>query len=75
MLTFSNVSNIIISLLLFQEKLLIQMYHRQQNKCYPSGVYLSISKLHLILTVANLLAYNNISQICYTGQIYLQSAI
>ena len=38
-------------------------YHRQQNKSYPS-----------ILAVANLLAHNNISQICYCGQISLQSA-
>ena len=40
----------------------------------PKGVYLAISKLHLILAVANLLAHNNISQICYCGQISLQSA-
>ena len=50
-------------------------YHRQQNKCNPpKGVYLSISKLHPILVVANLLAHNNISQIYYCGQISLQSA-
>ena len=30
-----------------------------------------ISKLHSILAVANLLAQNNISQICYCGQISL----
>ena len=29
------------------------------------GVYLAISKLHSILAVANLLAHNNKSQICY----------
>ena len=40
----------------------------------PKSVYLPISKLHSILTVANLLAHNNISQICYCGQISLQSA-
>ena len=40
----------------------------------PICVYLSISKLHSILAVANLLAHNNISQICYSGQISLQSA-
>ena len=40
----------------------------------PKGVYLHISKLHSILAVANLLAHNNISQICYCGQISLQSA-
>ena len=40
----------------------------------PKGVYLPISKLHSILAVVNLLAHNNISQICYCGQISLQSA-
>ena len=40
----------------------------------PKGVYLPVSKLHSILVVANLLAHNNISQICYCGQISLQSA-
>ena len=34
------------------------MYHRLQNKCYPKGVYLPISKLNSILPVANLLAHN-----------------
>ena len=38
------------------------------------GVYFIISKLHSILAVANLLAHNNISQICYCSQISLQSA-
>ena len=38
------------------------------------GVYLPISKLHSILAVANLLAHNNKSQICYCSQISLQSA-
>ena len=49
-------------------------YHRRQNKCYPQGVYLPISKLHSIIAEANLLANNNKSQICYCGQISLQSA-
>ena len=40
----------------------------------PKGVYLPISKLHSILAVANLLAHNNKCQICYCGQISLQSA-
>ena len=40
----------------------------------PKGVYLPISKLHSILAVVNLIAHNNISQICYCGQISLQSA-
>ena len=50
------------------------VYHRQQNKCYPKVVCLPISKLHSILAVANLLAHNNKSQICYCSQISLQSA-
>ena len=50
------------------------MYNDQQNKCYLKGVYLPFSKLHSILAVANLLAHNNKSQICYCGQISLQSA-
>ena len=40
----------------------------------PKNVYLSISKLHSILAVANLLAHSNMSQICYCDQISLQSA-
>ena len=32
-----------------------------------------ISKLHSILALANLLAHNNISQICYCSQISLQN--
>ena len=40
----------------------------------PKGVYLPFLKVHSILAVANLLAHNNISQICYCGQISLQSA-
>ena len=51
------------------------MYHQQQNKWYPKGVCLPIPKLHSILAAANLLAHNNISQICYCGQISLQSAL
>ena len=35
----------------------------------PKGVYLPISKLLSILAVANLVAHNNKSQICYCGQI------
>ena len=50
-----------------------RMYHRQQNKCYLKGVYLPISKLHSISAVANLLAHNNKSKICYCCQISLQS--
>ena len=41
----------------------------------PRGVYLFISKLHSILAIANLLAHNNISQICYCSQISLQCAV
>ena len=39
----------------------------------PQRCLLAISKLHSILALANLLAHNNISQICYCGQILLQS--
>ena len=35
------------------------MYHQQQNKWYPIGVDLHISKLHSILAVTNLLVHNN----------------
>ena len=37
-------------------------------------ICLPISKLHSILAVKNLLAHNNKNQICYCGQISLQSA-
>ena len=40
------------------------------NDTLPNGVYLPISKLHSILAIANLLAHNNMSPICYCGQIY-----
>ena len=40
----------------------------------PKGVYLPTSKLHSILAIANLLDHNNKTQICYCGQISLQSA-
>ena len=40
----------------------------------PRGVYLPISKIHSTLFIVNLLAHNNISQICYCSQISLQSA-
>ena len=40
----------------------------------PKSVYLTISKLHSILTVPNLLGHSNISQICYHSQISLRSA-
>ena len=42
--------------------------------CYPQRCLLAISKLHSILDVANLLAHNNIRQICYWNQNSLQSA-
>ena len=47
-------------------------YHHQQNKWYPKGVHLPISKLHSTLALANLLAHYKISQICYISQISLQ---
>ena len=37
---------------------MIIMYHQQQIKWYPKGVYLPITKLHSILAFANLLAHN-----------------
>ena len=40
----------------------------------PKVFTFQISKLHSILAIANLLAHNNISQICYCGQFSLQSA-
>ena len=48
------------------------MYYRQQDNVTPKGVYLPISKLHSILDIANLFFHNNISQICYCGQISSQ---
>ena len=45
----------------------IDMYSQQQNKGYPKGFYVPISKLHCILSVPNLLAYNNL-WLCY-GQV------
>ena len=38
------------------------------------GVYSPILELRSILAIANLLDHNNVSQICYCGQISLQSA-
>ena len=38
----------------------------------PKCVYLPILKQHSILAVVNLLAHNNINQICYCGQISLE---
>ena len=50
------------------------MYHRQQNINVTSkSLYLPFSKIHL--DVANLLAHNNMSQICYSGQNLVQSAV
>ena len=48
------------------------MYYRQQ-KSAPKGFYLPILKLHSVLAVANLIALNNISQICNCCQISSQS--
>ena len=50
------------------------IYHRQQNIWYPQRWLFALWKLHSTLAVSNLLAHNNISQICYCGQISLQSA-
>ena len=51
-----------------------QRYHLQQNICYPLRCLLPPFRSHSILSTANLLAHNNINQICYCGQISLQSA-
>ena len=50
------------------------MYHRQQNKWYPLQVFFAFFNAIQFLAVANSLAHNNISQICYCDQISLQSA-
>ena len=38
----------------------------------PKDIYLPISELHSILALANFVAHNKISQLCYCGQILLQ---
>ena len=48
------------------------MYHRQQNKRYPK--VLAHFEATLDFSRSELLAHNNISQICYCSQISLQSA-
>ena len=49
--------------------------HRQQNKCYPQRYLFALFEATLDFSrIANLLAHNNKSQICYCGQISLQSA-
>ena len=50
------------------------VYHQQQNKIYPQRCSLAHFTATLDIAVANLVAHNNISQICYFGQISLQSA-
>ena len=51
------------------------IFHRTSKiNVTPKDVYLLISKLLSILAVANVLAHNNISQICYCGHISIQSA-
>ena len=51
------------------------VYHQQQNKWYPQKCLLAhFEAIRTILTIVNLLAHNNISQICYCGQISLLSA-
>ena len=42
--------------------------------CYPQRCLIAHFEATTILAVTNLLAHNNISQICYCGQISLQSA-
>ena len=51
------------------------IYHHQQNKWYyPRCLLAHFEAIHSFSAVANLLAHNNISQICHCGQISLQSA-
>ena len=50
------------------------MYHRQQNTCYPQKFSLAHFEATLSFSRSFLLAHNNKSQICYCGQISLQSA-
>ena len=51
------------------------MNHRQQNKRYPQRCLLAHFEATLdIISLVNILAHNNKSQICYCGQISLQSA-
>ena len=47
----------------------IYRYRRQQNKCYPHRCLLA----HSLLAMTNLLARNNMSQICQFCKISLQS--
>ena len=53
-------------------------YNASKINVTPKGVYLPVSKLHSILAVANLLARNNKSQVCYCDnllEISLQRAV
>ena len=49
------------------------MYHHQQNKWYSQRCLLPNFEATLNFSRGELLAHNNISQICYLGQISLQS--
>ena len=49
------------------------MYHRQQNKCYPQRCLLVHFEATLDFSCSEF-THNNKSQICYCGQISLQSA-
>ena len=50
------------------------MYHRQQNKCYPQSCVLAHFEATLDFSRSEFTSHNNISQICYCGQISFQSA-
>ena len=61
--------------------IILSMHHASNHSTITSkinvtfkDVYLPLSKLHSILTVANLLAHNNMGQISYWGKISVQSA-
>ena len=53
--------------------LTFSMHHLQQNKWYPQKCLLAHFEATLDLNRTN--SHNNISQICYSGQISLQSAV
>ena len=49
------------------------MYHQQQYKWYPQGVYKPISMLHSILVVLNLLSHNKFNNITISYYVQVNS--
>ena len=72
----SVTSSILLKVILKYNSLIVVFLRTIASKINvtPKGVHMPISKLQSIFAAANLLAHNNISQICYCGQILLQSA-